>query len=260
MGETVVKTIYMSFEKLSKFSIVILSLCAVLFVGGIASICIVDDDATQSRLAFQTFEVALMMFLTFVPSIVHRIIHIKIPHLMEVIFVAFCFCCLILGDVADFYGKFGWWDSLEHGMSGVLLGILGYAIINTFNSVEGNKLKFSPVFVSLWVICFALAVGAIWEIIEFITDGLFGLNSQQYLTTPGTFDNAVPLDGHEALRDTMDDLMLDFAGSFLISVIGFFDLKKQRRGIADLTLDTDTASTDTASTDATIDAKADVKE
>lgn len=229
----------MQHRKLSRFSIVILSLCAVLFVAGIVSICIIDDDATQSRLAFQTFEVALMMFLTFLPDILHRIIHIKIPHLMEVIFVAFCFCALILGDVADFYGKFGWWDSLEHGMSGVLLGILGYAIINTFNSVEGNKLKFSPVFVSLWVICFALAMGAVWEILEYITDGLFGLNSQQYLTTPGTFDKAVPLQGHEALRDTMEDLMLDFAGSVIISVIGYFDLKKQRKGIANLTLDTD---------------------
>lgn len=229
----------MQHRKLSRFSIVILSLCAVLFVAGIVSICIIDDDATQSRLAFQTFEVSLMMFLTFLPDILHRIIHIKIPHLMEVIFVAFCFCALILGDVADFYGKFGWWDSLEHGMSGVLLGILGYAIINTFNSVEGNKLKFSPVFVSLWVICFALAMGAVWEILEYITDGLFGLNSQQYLTTPGTFDKAVPLQGHEALRDTMEDLMLDFAGSVIISVIGYFDLKKQRKGIANLTLDTD---------------------
>lgn len=230
--------------RLSRFSAVILVLCIVLFAAGIVSICLIDDDATRSRLAFQSFEVALMIFLTFVPNILHRIIHIKIPHLMEVIFVAFCFCCLILGDVADFYGKFDWWDSLEHGMSGVLLGILGYAIINTFNSVEGNKLKFSPVFVSLWVMCFALAVGAVWEIIEFITDGLFGLNTQQYLTTPGTFDKAVPLEGHEALRDTMEDLMLDFAGSFVISVIGFFDLKKQRKGIANLTLDTDLSPED----------------
>ena len=33
--------------------------------------------------------------------------------------------------------------------------------------------------------------------------------------------------------------MLDFAGALIISVIGYFDLKKQRKGIADLTLDTD---------------------
>ena len=124
-------------------------------------------------------------------------------------------------------------------MSGVLLGILGYVIINTFNSVEGNKFRYSPIFVSMWVISFAMAVGALWEILEFITDGLFGLNSQQFMESSGTFDASVPLQGHEALRDTMEDLMLDFAGSLIISVIGYFDLKKQRKGIADLTLDTD---------------------
>ena len=210
----------MQFRKFTKFSKLILSLCAILFAGGIISLCIVEDDATQSRLAFQTFEVALMI-------------------LMEIIFVAFNFCCLILGDVADFYGRIPWWDSMEHGMSGVLLGILGYVIINTFNSVEGNKFRYSPIFVSMWVISFAMAVGALWEILEFITDGLFGLNSQQFMASSGTFDASVPLQGHEALRDTMEDLMLDFAGSLIISVIGYFDLKKQRKGIADLTLDTD---------------------
>ncbi len=224
--------------KLTLFSKIILSLCAVLLVGGIVSLCLIDDDATQSRLAFQTFEVALMMVLIFLPKFLNRVIHVRIPALMEIIFVAFCFCALILGDVADFYGRFEWWDSLEHGISGVLLGILGYAIINTFNKVEGNRLKYSPVFVSMWVLCFALAAGALWEIMEFITDGLFGLNSQQYLTTPGTFDKAVPLEGHEALRDTMEDLILDFVGALFISVLGFFDLKRQRKSIANLTLDT----------------------
>ena len=229
----------MQFRKFTKFSKLILSLCAILFAGGIISLCIVEDDATQSRLAFQTFEVALMIFLIFVPDILHRIMRVKIPALMEIIFVAFNFCCLILGDVADFYGRIPWWDSMEHGMSGVLLGILGYVIINTFNSVEGNKVRYSPIFVSMWVISFAMAVGALWEILEFITDGLFGLNSQQFMASSGTFDASVPLQGHEALRDTMEDLMLDFAGSLIISVIGYFDLKKQRKGIADLTLDTD---------------------
>ena len=233
----------MTFRQHTKFSKAILALCFILFVAGIVSICIVDDDAPQSRLAFQTFEVALMIFLIFVPDILHRIMRVKIPALMEIIFVAFNFCCLILGDVADFYGRIPWWDSMEHGMSGVLLGILGYVIINTFNSVEGNKFRYSPLFVSMWVISFALAVGSLWEILEFITDGLFGLNSQQFMEGSGTFDTSVPLVGHEALRDTMEDLMLDFAGSLLVSVIGYFDLKRQRKGIADLTLDTDDETT-----------------
>ena len=117
---------------------------------------------------------------------------------------------------------------MQHGISGILIGILGYAIINLFNTLEGNKIRYTPIFVAVWVVCFALSIGAMWEIVEFITDGLFGLNSQQFLEGSGTFDNAAPLMGHEALRDTMEDLMLDFAGSFIVAVVGYFDLKKQR--------------------------------
>ena len=48
--------------------------------------------------------------------------------------------------------------------------------------------------------------------------------------------------------------MLDFAGSLIISVIGYFDLKKQRKGIAALTLDTDgTEASSTAVTAPGID-------
>ena len=64
---------------------------------------------------------------------------------------------------------------------------------------------------------------------EFVTDGLFGLNSQQYLLGSGTFDDTEPLVGHEALRDTMQDLMLDLLGSLVIAVIGFFELRKLKR-------------------------------
>ena len=88
-------------------------------------------------------------------------------------------------------------------------------------------MRFPPLMVFMWVVCFALSVGAVWEIMEFITDDLFGLNSQQYLVGSGTFDATEPLLGHEALRDTMSDLMLDLGGAFSIALFGFFYLEKR---------------------------------
>ena len=58
-----------------------------------------------------------------------------------------------------------------------------------------------------------MAAGAVWEIWEYVTDGLFGLNSQEFQITSGTFDNSTPLQGRDALKDTMQDLILDFIGS-----------------------------------------------
>lgn len=216
-------------SRISRISRIVLLICILLFAGGIVSLFIVDDDASRSRIAFQTFEVSLMILVIFIPVLVDRIVHVRVTRLMEILFVSFCFSSLILGDVVDFYGRFNWWDDLLHGISGMLLGIVGYSVINIFNKIENNTIKFTPFFVSIWVVCFALALGSLWEIMEFVTDGLFGLNSQQYLLGSGTFDDTEPLVGHEALRDTMQDLMLDLLGSLVIAVIGFFELRKLKR-------------------------------
>ena len=216
-------------SRISRISRIVLLICILLFAGGIVSLFIVDDDASRSRIAFQTFEVSLMILVIFIPVLVDRIVHVRVTRLMEILFVSFCFSSLILGDVVDFYGRFNWWDDLLHGISGMLLGIVGYSVINIFNKIENNTIKFTPLVVSIWVVCFALALGSLWEIMEFVTDGLFGLNSQQYLLGSGTFDDTEPLVGHEALRDTMQDLMLDLLGSLVIAVIGFFELRKLKR-------------------------------
>ena len=216
-------------SRISRISRIVLLICILLFAGGIVSLFIVDDDASRSRIAFQTFEVSLMILVIFIPVLVDRIVHVRVTRLMEILFVSFCFSSLILGDVVDFYGRFNWWDDLLHGISGMLLGIVGYSVITIFNKIENNTINFTPLFVSIWVVCFALALGSLWEIMEFVTDGLFGLNSQQYLLGSGTFDDTEPLVGHEALRDTMQDLMLDLLGSLVIAVIGFFELRKLKR-------------------------------
>lgn len=234
--------------KLTTLSKIVLALCLLIIAGGVISLIFyVDTDATRSRVIFSMFETLVMAAIIFIPRILHKIIHVKIPPVMEILFVLFCFATLILGDVADFYGRFGWWDKLQHGLSGGLLGIMGYVIINTFNKFEGNKVKFSPIFVCFWVVCFALAIGAIWEILEFTMDELFGLNSQQYLQTRGTFDDSTPLQGHEALRDTMYDMMLDLGGSAVIAIIGYFDLKHQQgRMVEKLKLDSDDTAAECA--------------
>ena len=143
-------------SRISRISRIVLLICILLFAGGIVSLFIVDDDASRSRIAFQTFEVSLMILVIFIPVLVDRIVHVRVTRLMEILFVSFCFSSLILGDVVDFYGRFNWWDDLLHGISGMLLGIVGYSVINIFNKIENNTIKFTPLFVSLRMECFAM--------------------------------------------------------------------------------------------------------
>ena len=96
--------------------------------------------------------------------------------------------------------------SLLHFFSGVLLASLGFVLINTLNKADSVSLQLSPVFVAVSVFCFALAVGAIWEILEYTFEDLFGTSTQTYLESTGGSvggADAVPLVGHEALKDTM---------------------------------------------------------
>ena len=56
--------------------------------------------------------------------------------------------------------------------------------------------------------CFALSIGALWEIFEFTMDQVFGLNMQK-----------------SGLVDTMWDLIVDMGGALIGASAGFFWLK-----------------------------------
>ena len=80
-----------------------------------------------------------------------------------------------------------------------------------------------------------MTIQSLWEIGEFLCDEWFGTNSQTFLeTTTGSLvtDEDVPLVGHEALRDTMSDFMLDGLGGLIVSTIGYFDLKRGKKSFA----------------------------
>ena len=209
---------------MTRFTGTILILSTLLLIGQIISIIFLDSDVAVGHVAFQLFENLLMIIVTLVPVSLGRTINVQMPKAMEIAFVGFCFASLVMGDLLDFYGRFPWWDIVLHGISGIMLGILGYAV---FNFLNGNAAPASPLYLSLWIICFAMASGAIWEIWEYITDGIFGLNSQEFLTTGGTFDSTTPLHGRDALKDTMEDLMLDFMGATTIAFITYFNNRRR---------------------------------
>ena len=81
-------------------------------------------------------------------------------------------------------------------------------------------MSLSPGFVAFFAFCFALACGAVWEIYEYLMDGLLHMNMQHFAVEDGT-----PLLGRAALLDTMKDLIVDALGALVIAVIGYFPLR-----------------------------------
>jgi len=69
-----------------------------------------------------------------------------------------------------------------------------------------------------------LGLGAFWEILEYSYDNLMGTNTQQFMATTTSSiitPEDIPLCGHDALRDSMQDLILDLFGALLVAVYGF---------------------------------------
>ena len=120
---------------------------------------------------------------------------IEIPRVMFLLYIGFLYCAIFLGEVRSFYYIVPHWDTILHACSGVMLGALGFSMIAIFNNTERIPLNLSPFFIAAFAFCFALAMGALWEIYEFSADALFGTNMQKFALDDGT-----PLVGQAALK------------------------------------------------------------
>lgn len=158
----------------------------------------------------------------FIPSVIEKKFLVDIPDVMEMLYFVFLFCAIYLGEVRDFYYRVPSWDLILHMFSGAMLGALGFVLVSFFNDSEKVNMQLSPIFVTLFAFCFALAAGTLWEIYEFLADGLLGTNMQKFITA----DREV-LVGRDALADTMEDLIVDALSSLAVCIIGFFTLKKK---------------------------------
>lgn len=148
------------------------------------------------------------LFITFIPQIIERRFGIHYPTEFEIAIMVFIYLSLILGSVGKFYDLFPWWDTMLHTISGILFGLLGFSLVYHLNRSSWEKIRLSRAFIALFAFCFALSLGAIWEIYEYLVDSLFGWNMQR-----------------SGLPDTMSDLILDALGAGIVSSAGYVYLK-----------------------------------
>lgn len=158
-----------------------------------------------------------------VPMRLMRRMDVKIPRLMFLMYVAFLYCAIFLGEVSNFYYLVPHWDTILHTFSGAMLGALSFSVLSIFNNTERIPVNLSPAFIAIFAFCFALAMGGVWEIYEFAVDFGFGTNMQKFALSDGT-----PLIGQAALMDTMKDIIVDAVGALVMSVIGYTSLKYKK--------------------------------
>ena len=165
------------------------------------------------------------------PGLVEKRFNISIPSKMIIFYALFLFCAIYLGEVRSFYYTVPHWDTILHTVSGCILGALGFSLVTILNKTDRIPLNISPIFVSLFAFCFAVALGVVWEIYEFSADAIMSTNMQKYAAEGG-----VNFIGRAALDDTMKDLIVDCIGAFAISVFGYISLKYKKNWLEQLRL------------------------
>ena len=158
------------------------------------------------------------------PSILERRLRFELPGLLYGFYIVFLYCAIFLGEVRSFYYLFPRWDSILHFFSSMMTGFFGLMVVTILNRDRHVSMNLSPLFVCLFAFCFSVTIGSLWEIYEFLGDGLFGLNMQKFMTAQGEL-----LVGHNALRDTMKDIIVDVLGALLASVIGMISIRRGTR-------------------------------
>ena len=155
------------------------------------------------------------------PDLISIKAKIEIPSNLYISYILFVFGTLFLGGLRDYYYMIPIWDIVLHTLSGLIFGAVGFSFVSILN--KQKSIELSPLFIAIFAFGFAIAIGVIWEIYEFTVDGAFGLNMQKFALKDGT-----NLIGRAALVDTMEDLIVDVLGTFVICLIGYISLKYKK--------------------------------
>lgn len=202
----------------------------------------------------QVFFCVLTLLLMIIPSFIQASFKISLPSTLEIILLLFIFSAEILGEMDHYYLKYEWWDTMLHTLSGFISAGIGFSLVNLLNDDERLEFDLSPLFLVIVAFCFSMTIGVLWEFFEFGLDQILLVDSQKdtiihSIHSVDLLNNGLtghihniseviingevlPLSGYLdiGLIDTMQDLIVNFIGAFIFSVIGYFSLKHKNKG------------------------------
>ncbi len=210
------------------------------------------------------FLCVLSLILFLLPAFVERKLKIVLPDALEIIVLLFIFAAEILGEISSFYVRVPHWDTMLHTVNGFLFAAIGFAMVDVLNRSSRVKFNLSPFYLAVMAFCFSMTVGVLWEFFEFGMDALLNFDMQKDTVinsiTSVTFDMTasnktvffkdiadtviIMADGSQyafsdygvngyvdiGIIDTMKDLIVNFIGAVVFSVVGYFYVKSRGKG------------------------------
>ena len=203
----------------------------------------------------------LALLLFSLPSLIERRLHIDLPDTLEIIILLFIYAAEILGEIQEYYVIIPFWDDILHTLNGFLFAAVGFSLVNILNRNKRVMLELSPFYMAVMAFCFSMTIGVLWEFFEWGVDTFMAKDMQKdtvlqaihsvtlhpegrnipvhirdiadviLVHTDGT-QTALGVGGYLdiGLIDTMSDLLVNFIGAVVFSIIGFFYVKSQGNG------------------------------
>ena len=210
------------------------------------------------------FLCVLSLVLFLLPAFVERKLKVDLPVALEIIVLLFIFAAEILGEISSFYVRVPHWDTMLHTVNGFLFAAIGFVMVDVLNRSSRVKFNLSPFYLAVMAFCFSMTVGVLWEFFEFGMDMLIHFDMQKDTivnsVTSVTFDTTasnntvtfkdivdtviITSDGSQyafsdygvngyvdiGIIDTMKDLIVNFIGAVVFSIVGFFYVKSRGKG------------------------------
>lgn len=155
---------------------------------------------------FLGFVSSFAFFLTTVPYIVRRRSDISMPWEVNLL-IALALFLHVAGHVSDYYILFSpYYDKIAHFVSSITISVLGFVLVLLVDRYSGLRLTRSMII--FFIVIFTMALGAFWEIYEYLFDTFLGTALQH------------------GLDDTMTDLIFDLFGAVIIAAVGNFYLRR----------------------------------
>ncbi|AOR22870.1 hypothetical protein [Clostridium taeniosporum] len=143
------------------------------------------------------FRIILTIVTVFIAKVVFSVTFIRHCKLLYLLSLIFIIMAIYVGSVFNIYSYVYYYDKILHFVSGIIISILGFSIYARYTYKISDKLK--PLFALIFILSFSVAMAGVWEIWEFSTDRLFGLNAQ-----------------NNSLLDTMWDIIIGTIGSLIV--------------------------------------------
>lgn len=156
----------------------------------------------------------LAMVCLIIPFLITRIANLKnllLPSSFQTIMLIFIVLAQYLGELKKFYSLFWWWDLFLHAIFGSFAVIIALHLIKGIfrKEPETSEQRFL-LFTVVFAFSFAISLGTLWEMFEFLGDYFFKANMVK-----------------GGLEDTSSDLLVKILAALITAVICYYrSLKK----------------------------------